>query len=105
MAPDGSNVVQLTKNSASDANPAVSRDGSRIAFVSDREGQSDIYGMNVDGSGQVNLTKSAGSIELRPVWSPDGSQIALHEQSIGARSALHHAGERIQSGSFCGTGN
>ena len=55
-----------------DLNP----DGSRIAFVSYRDGDSDIYVMEADGSNQVNLTNNSDS-EIEPAWSPDGSQIAF----------------------------
>jgi hypothetical protein len=37
-----------------------SPDGARIAFDTDRDGNQRIYVMNADGSGQVNLTNSAG---------------------------------------------
>ncbi len=52
--------------------PAWSPDGTRIAFVGDR----DIYVMDADGSGARRLTDgdfSAGS----PAWSPDGKRIAF----------------------------
>ena len=36
----------------------------------------DIWVMNADGSGRVNLTNSVGVEERGPAWSPDGTQIA-----------------------------
>jgi len=47
----------------------------RIAFVSERDGQSDIYSMKSDGSGVVRLTNDA-AIDSSPVWSPDRTQLA-----------------------------
>ncbi len=44
-----------------------------IVFESDRDGNSEIYVMNADGSEVVRLTNSGGS---SPVWSPDKKQIA-----------------------------
>ena len=41
----------------------------KIAFVSGRDGNSEIYVMNADGSGQTNLTNDAGS-DSRPAWRP-----------------------------------
>ena len=40
----------LTSNAAADSNPAWSPDGTRLAFASARDGNSEIYVMNADGS-------------------------------------------------------
>ena len=48
----------------------------RIAFVSDRDGDNEIYVMDADGTGVVQLTEN-DSDDRDPVWSPDGSRIAL----------------------------
>ncbi len=48
--------------------------GGKIAFISDREGHSDVWIMNADGSDSVNLTQ--GRDCASPVWSPDGTKIA-----------------------------
>ncbi len=48
----------------------------RIAFVSDRGGNQEIYVMNADGSGQTNLTNDP-AFDGFPVWSPDGLKIAF----------------------------
>jgi Tol biopolymer transport system component len=54
---------------------AWSPDGRRIAFLSDRNGEFDIYVMNADGTGQRNLTRNP-AFDSDPVWSPDGRRIA-----------------------------
>jgi Tol biopolymer transport system component len=48
----------------------------KIAFVSDRDGNYEIYVMNADGSDQHNLSNNKAS-DGAPVWSPDGKQIAF----------------------------
>jgi len=50
------NVIQLTSGSAIDLFSAWSPDGTKIAFVSNRAGISDILVMDSDGSNQVQLT-------------------------------------------------
>lgn len=46
----------------------------KIAFVSDRDGNNEIYIMNPDGSDQTNLTNSP-KMDWYPDWSPDGKKI------------------------------
>ena len=50
--------------------------GGVIAFFSDRDGNEEIYIMNVDGSDPQRLTDNP-AYDAWPVWSPDGSQIAF----------------------------
>jgi Tol biopolymer transport system component len=57
--------------------PAVSPDGTRIAFSYDLDGDSDIFIVNVDGSGLVNLTADSPANEWGPTWAPNGRQIAF----------------------------
>jgi TolB protein len=79
MAADGSDVRQLTDVSGVFGLPVYSPDGSRIAFMSDREGTVDVWVMNADGSDPVNLTAFDDSTldDYHPTWSPDGTQIAF----------------------------
>lgn len=51
-------------------------DPGKIVFVSTRDGTSEIYIMNADGSNVVRLTNNSAE-ERDPVWSPDGQKIAF----------------------------
>ena len=58
MNGDGSGQRKLVRLSNSDASFSWSPDGRRITFVSDRDGNDEVYVVGVDGSGLRNLTRS-----------------------------------------------
>ena len=74
MNAHGSEQRILTRK-PENAFPAWSPDGGKIAFVSNRDGNLEIYVMNSDGSGQRRLTRHPG-VDGSPAWSPDGRSIA-----------------------------
>jgi len=67
---------RLTDHSAGDYDPSWSPDGRRIAFMSDRDGNREIYSVNADGTDVRNLTNDSAS-DYHPSWSPDGRRIAF----------------------------
>src|SRR5262249_7642605 len=60
---------RLTNNAELDGYPTWSPDGTKIAFISVRGGEYEIYVMNADGSGQTNLTNNPTE-DLFPTWQP-----------------------------------
>ena len=56
--------------------------GERIAFNTERDGNFEIYVMNGDGTGLVNLTNHP-AFDANPAWSPDGSKIAFTTRRDG----------------------
>ena len=72
---DGSFPQQLTDH-ADDTAPSISPDGQKIAFMSNRAGDWDIYTISIDGQNLTQLTTSAGNDGL-PAWAPDGKLIAF----------------------------
>jgi len=91
MNADGTNLIRLTNTSGCDycdRQPSFSPDGSRIAFVSDRDGNHEIYVMNMDGSGQNRLSfidpvPGRSNWNTDPDWSPDGAKIVFDNQAGG----------------------
>jgi len=55
---------------------------SKIAFTSDRDGNYEIYIMNIDGTNLTRLTNNSTD-DHHPKWSPDGSKIAFFSNSNG----------------------
>jgi Tol biopolymer transport system component len=50
--------------------------GSRVAFMSARDGNWEVYSVNMDGGGLTRLTNNSANDGL-PTWSPDGKSIAF----------------------------
>ncbi len=65
----GSNQLNLTQNESDDWPWVFSHDGSKIAFVSRRDNNFEIYIMNIDGSGQINLTNNPAN-DSWPIFLP-----------------------------------
>jgi LysM repeat protein len=76
----GGEYRQLTTH-RSDTAPAGS--GQRVAFMSSRDGNWEVYLVNLDGSGLKRLTNSEARDGL-PTWSPDGKSIAFVSDRSGA---------------------
>ena len=80
-------AVQLTDAPSNEAMGTWSPDGSRIAFVSDRDGNFELYVADADGGNPRRLTTTADA-ELSPEWTPDGRQILYVVQAAGGRMQL-----------------
>lgn len=81
---DGSGARPLTEGEATNFEPAVSPDGRTIAFTSTRDGNYEIYLMNLDGSEQHNVSRSPQK-ESHPAWFPGGQIAYIQERGEGAR--------------------
>jgi Tol biopolymer transport system component len=78
----GGSPLKLTDSEGDDRAPVYSPDGSRILFDSTRDGNTEIYVMNADGSNQRRLTIDDGE-DWGATWSPDGRQIAFNSDRTG----------------------
>jgi Tol biopolymer transport system component len=79
LAADGSDVRKLTSDSLFAGVARYSPDGSRIAFVDEfcvTCGDSDVWVMNADGSGQRQVTNSAAN-EITAAWSKDSTRVVV----------------------------
>ncbi len=76
--------MHLTVEGANDTEPALSPDNQTVVFISDRDGQPDVFSVPVLGEGElINLTQTPAAHEDTPVFSPDGSTIAFASDKTG----------------------
>src|SRR5688500_9708732 len=77
VAADGSGGPKsLIDGDKSESTPRWSPDGKRIAFLSNRDGATQIYVADADGSDIEKVTNLHAGAQAPFVWSPDGSRIA-----------------------------
>jgi Tol biopolymer transport system component len=102
MNTDGSGQTQLTDGPATDSFPDWSPDGNQIVFCSNRDGKTDLYLMNADGSEVSRLTEvGIGSVYAGycfPRWSPDGAKILFsssHETGHGEAYVINGDGSGL----------
>jgi Tol biopolymer transport system component len=88
IRPDGSDLTNLTNTTGNNFMADWSPDGERIVFVSQRNGNRDLYLMNADGSNQTRLTDGGWENSL-PRWSPDGRQIAFESNRMGTTYGVY----------------
>ena len=79
---DDVELTRLTQHEEDDSGPVWSPDGDTIAFVTFRDGNSEIYTMESDGSRQLRLTNNEAN-DLDPVWSPNGKQMVFVSHLYG----------------------
>jgi uncharacterized protein YjdB len=77
--------IQVDTLGATDA--AFSADGSRVAVVSSRDGNPEIYVMNPDGTDAVRLTTHPAA-DGAPAFSPDGRTVVFHSDREGNRRQI-----------------
>jgi uncharacterized protein YjdB len=89
-AVERSNLGQLTKltpDTTSASDPAFSPDGARIAFVSQRDGNAEIYVMNADGTGATRITNDPQP-DGRPSFTPDGLAVVFHSSRTAGKQQI-----------------
>jgi Tol biopolymer transport system component/DNA-binding winged helix-turn-helix (wHTH) protein len=84
---DGTSVRSFNRSfissTQSDSAPQFSPDGRRIAFVSARSGNFEIWVCNSDSSSPHQVTSFHGPMVTTPRWSPDGKRIAFDSDAKG----------------------
>lgn len=86
MPLEGGPATALTAGIEWNFQPVYSPDGQRIAFISDRDGNDNIWIMNRDGSDPVKVTEERQHNLHNPAWTPDGNWIAARKGTVSQRS-------------------
>jgi len=73
---DGSNLRRITGHTGRDVHPVLSRDGTMIAFTSNRTGPYNVFVIPAAGGEATQLTWN-NSPEVPVTWTPDGKKVVF----------------------------
>ena len=79
----GGEPVPLVPSTRDDRQPAVSPDGARVAFVSTRSGDHEVWIAGPDGADARQLSAFEGARVSGPRWSPDGRNLVVSARVEG----------------------
>ena len=68
--------IRITRGPSENHSPRLSPDGELIAFVSDRDGNPDVYVMDRSGENIRKISHEIGGVS-HPRWSPEGDRLAF----------------------------
>ncbi len=98
IQPDGSGLRPIAPHPGRDQAPAVSADGSRLAFLSDRDGTTAVW-IHELTDGRTHKLADMPEADFGFSWSPDGTQLAWNRQRPDDRT--HDLGViYVESGAF-----
>ena len=86
-------LTPLTTDPGYEGEPTFSADGETIAYVSDRNGNFEIYLKQISGGPDINITNN-GADDVQPAFSPDGKQIAFVSTRSSSSSLLYPGRDR-----------
>jgi Tol biopolymer transport system component len=84
MNADGTGRTRLTEHPERDADPTWSPDGSKVVFVSQRDGDVALWIMDADGGNKHKLVQGR-----EPAWSPDGARIAFTSSAFEGNDEIY----------------
>ena len=82
--PEGAELKRLTNHAGEDSHPSLSADGNKVAFVSTRSGNPDIWLMDLQTRAEINLTATPGE-ERWPKTGPSASRVAYGTRPRGSQ--------------------
>jgi Tol biopolymer transport system component len=84
---EGGSPTRLTVTAANEGDPALSPDGTRLAYTRDDGGVPRLWIANANGSGGVRVTDSldfGGALDASPSWSPGSDRVAFVSTTSGS---------------------
>jgi len=86
----GGHATAITHGPAFDSQPRFSPDGTRVVFLSDRDGGENVWTIEPDGTGARQVSKGDNALYASPEWTPDGNYVVVSRTNapLGSSYAL-----------------
>lgn len=112
LRPDSAPTQLLAPSTGNDYGAALSQDGRRVVFSSDRSGQRQLWLYDFDSGAATQLTDMPSSPVLSARWDPDGDRVLAVQRKEAVRQlveidlasrrqrVISHAGENVMFGDY-----
>ncbi|MDQ3171892.1 MAG: amidohydrolase, partial [Acidobacteriota bacterium] len=84
----GGDATRIMEGLPFDAQPRVSPDGKRIAFISDRNGSDNLWIAAIDGTEPRKLSNESQNAVISPAWTPDSQYVIASVRVPGSGTQL-----------------
>lgn len=86
LNPQALTFTQITTNTGADTSPAWHPTGERLAFISPRSGQPEVWTLQLSNLGLWKITEREMRWIVRPAWSADGDSLVIAADFVGGKS-------------------
>jgi imidazolonepropionase-like amidohydrolase/Tol biopolymer transport system component len=86
----GGSATRLTSGMGYNAQPRFSPDGSRIVFLSDRDGGENVWILSTDLADTVQVTRGKSESYLSPIFTPDGEYVVVSKGARAQKPWIYH---------------
>lgn len=86
----GGQAERITGGMGFDSQPVVSPDGSKLAFISDRNGKNNLWIADIDGSNPIQLSDETYAHFISPAWNTDSSAVVVTQTSQDIELVQYH---------------
>ena len=95
----GGDAKRITDGLAFDSQPRYSPDGASIVFISDRDGDDNLWIANADGTEPRPLSKGKSNVLRSPEYTPDGKYVVVSKATPGTPPSTHLWLYHVEGGS------